>query len=118
MVKEIICTVCPRGCSIQVDGDGKNALNIQGYGCRRGQVYAGNEYSNPVRILTTNVKIQGRENELLPVRSNKPLPKEKLLVCMEEIKKAVATLPVKTYDVIIEDICGTGVNIVATKEIK
>ena len=64
MKKEIICTVCPRGCHIMVEGDGKNVVSMDGYGCKRGVTYAEAEYSNPVRILTTTVKVEGKANEL------------------------------------------------------
>jgi CxxC motif-containing protein len=117
MQKEIICTVCPRGCHIQVIGDGKTVTSLDGYGCKRGITYAEAEYSAPVRILTTTVKIAGKDNELLPVRSDKPIAKDKILACMDEIKKVSATIPVKRYDILIADILGTGVNIVATKDI-
>lgn len=114
MKKEIICTVCPRGCHIEVTGDGETAQNVLNYGCKRGLEYAQNEYSHPVRILTTTVKIDGIENDLLPVRSEKPIPKEKLFECMEVIKNTKAALPVKSRSVIVKNICGTGVDIIAT----
>lgn len=118
MKKEIICTVCPRGCHIQVEGEGEKILSVEGYACKRGLEYASNEFTHPVRILTTTVKIDGMKGELLPVRSEKPLPKEKLFDCMEVIRKTEVRLPVARYAVIVENICGTGVNIVATKEVK
>lgn len=117
MKKEIICTVCPRGCHIQVEGEGEQVLNLEGYGCKRGKEYAANEFAHPVRILTTIVKIAGMQNDLLPVRSNQPVPKEKLFDCMEVIRAAQVQLPVNRYDVIIPNICGTGVDIVATKSV-
>ena len=118
MKKEIICTVCPRGCHIMVEGDGEQVLSAEGYSCKRGLEYAGTEYAHPVRILTTTVKIRGRESDLLPVRSALPLPKEKLFDCMAVLRAVEATLPVKCYDVIVSDICGTGVDIVATKTLE
>ena len=118
MNKEIICTVCPRGCHITVTGDGKNIENIEGYICKRGLNYAQNEYISPVRILTTTVKIDGMQYELLPVRSENPLPKDKIFDCMEVIKNTSVSLPVGRYDVVIENICDTGVNILATKDLK
>ena len=118
MVKEIICTVCPRGCHITVEGEGKVVTSVTGQGCKRGLTYATDEFIAPVRILTTLVKIDGKDGELLPVRSNKPLLKEKLFDCMAEIKKVSVKLPVNMYDVIIKDVCGTGVDIVATKTLK
>lgn len=116
MKKEIICTVCPRGCHILVEGEGEKILSMEGFGCKRGETYATNEFSHPARILTTTVKIAGVQGDLLPVRSNGALPKEKIFDCMEVIRKAEAKLPVKRYDVIVKDICGTGVDIVATKD--
>ena len=117
MKKEIICTVCPRGCHIRVDGDGENVTTVEDYGCKRGLEYASAEYAHPVRILTTTVKMEGVDNDLLPVRSSKPLPKEKLFACMEVIRGTTTPLPVKRYDVVIPNICDTGVDILATKTV-
>ena len=117
MNKEIICTVCPRGCHIQVEGEGDKVLSVEGQGCKRGLEYAGAEFAHPVRILTTTVKIAGK-NDLLPVRSDKPLPKEKVMACMEIIRAAEVKVPVKRYDVVISNICGCGVDIVATKTVE
>lgn len=116
MNKEIICTVCPRGCHILAKGDGKVVSSVEGYACPRGKVYAENEYSAPVRILTTLVKLEGGKEELLPVRSSKPILKEKIAECMQAIKAITVRPPVRRYDVIISDVCGTGVDIVATKD--
>ena len=115
MKKEIICTVCPRGCHVMVEGEGEQILNVEGYSCKRGLEYANTEYAHPVRILTTLVKIAGVQNDLLPVRSSQPVPKEKLFDCMDVIRGTTVKLPVKRYDVIVPNICGTGVDIVATK---
>lgn len=118
MKKEIICTVCPRGCHINVEGEGEKILSMEGYGCKRGVTYATAEFTNPVRILTTLVKIDGMDGELLPVRSANPVPKDKLFDCMDVIRKTKVGLPVKMHDVIIKNICDTGVDIVATKAVK
>ena len=115
MKKEIICTVCPRGCHIQVEGEGDKVLSVEGQGCKRGLEYATAEFAHPVRILTTLVKLAGVQNDLLPVRSNKPVPKEKLFDCMDVIRATAVKAPVNRYDVVVADICGTGVDIVATK---
>lgn len=117
MKKEIICTVCPRGCHIMVEGEGDKINSVEGYSCKRGLEYASAEFAHPVRILTTTVKMAGVAGDLLPVRSSKPIPKEKLFDCMEVIRKVEASLPVARYDVVVADICGTGVDIVATKSV-
>lgn len=113
MKKEIICTVCPLGCNISVEGEGEAITSIEGYGCKRGVEYGRNEFSHPVRILTTTVKVAGSE-QLIPVRSSRPIPKELIIKCMEEIKKINVSPPVKRYDVIMPDICGSGADLVAT----
>ncbi len=118
MKKEIICTVCPRGCHILVEGKGDSITSVEGYACKRGLEYASAEFAHPVRILTTTVKVEGTQESLLPVRSTKPIPKEKLFDCMNVIRTAVVKAPVNRYDVIIADICGTGADIVATKTLE
>lgn len=117
MEKQIICTVCPRGCHMTVKGTDTAIESVENYSCPRGLEYAKTEFSAPVRILTTLVKVDGKDNELLPVRSNKPILKAKIFDCMEVIKQVTVKAPVKRYDVIIENVCDTGVDIVATKDI-
>jgi CxxC motif-containing protein len=118
MEKQIICTVCPRGCHMTVVGENDKVISVENYSCPRGLEYAKTEFVAPVRILTTLVKIDGRENELLPVRSNKPVLMAKIPQIMQAVKKAVAKLPVKRYDIIIKNVCDTGVDIVATKDVE
>lgn len=118
MKKEVICTVCPRGCHITVEGEGETITSIEGYTCKRGQEYASAEFAHPVRILTTTVKVAGTEGNLLPVRSNAPVPKEKLFDCMAVIRKVQVERPVKQYDVVVPNICDTGVDIVASGEVR
>lgn len=118
MRKEIICTVCPRGCRVTVEGDGEVIASVAGHSCRRGLEYASAEFAHPVRILTTTVKLAGEEHDLLPVRSSAPVPRERLFACMEVIRSVEAIRPVKLYDVIVPNICGTGVDIVAVKAVE
>ena len=115
MEKNIICTVCPRGCQVKVTLSGKEVTDVSGYGCKRGKEYAAAEATHPVRILTTTVKIAGEPYNLLPVRSNAPVPKELLMDCMAAIKALSVKAPVAAGAVVLPNICGTGVDIVATK---
>lgn len=114
MEKKIICTICPLGCHIVVNGEGEDIFSISGYTCKRGETYGRQEFSHPVRILTSTVRLSGNRQPLLAVRSDKPVPKELLFQCMEELKKVKIQPPVRRYDVVAENICGCGVNIVAT----
>lgn len=117
MKKEVICTVCPRGCHIIVEGEGETISSVEGYSCKRGLEYASAEFAHPVRILTTTVKLAGEEHDLLPVRSSAPVPKEKLFDCMNVIRSVEQPRPVKRYEVVVPNICGTGADIVATKDV-
>ena len=115
MEKTVICTVCPRGCHVKVTLNGTEVTDVADYSCKRGKEYAAAEATHPVRILTTTVKIAGSPYNLLPVRSNAPVPKDLQMECMAAIKAVSVTAPVKAGDVVLPNICGTGVDIVATK---
>lgn len=114
MKKEIICTICPIGCSIIVEGEKDNIFSISGNQCNRGLDFSKNEFLHPVRILTTSVKVENSPTPLLPVRSNKPIPKELIMECMKVIKEVKVKAPIKSKDVIISNICGSGADIIAT----
>ncbi len=118
MKKTIICTVCPMGCHIEVEGEGANITAISGHTCKRGEEYGRQEFVEPKRILTTTVKTDNPAIPLVPVRSKGLLPKDKIADCMEVIQKTTVKAPVAVYDVIIENICGTGIDIVATGTLK
>ena len=118
MTKDIICTVCPTGCTIHVEGENGNITKIEGFSCPRGKVYAENEFISPVRILTSTAKVKGAKTPLVAVRSKTPVPKDKLFDCMEEIRKLELSAPVSRGDVLIKDVCKTGVDIIATGEVK
>ena len=118
MKKDIICTVCPMGCIITVEGENGKIDSISGYTCQRGKTYAENEFIAPVRILTSTAKLEGASTPLVAVRSKTPVPKDKLMDCMAEIRKLTVTAPVKRGDVLIENVCGTGVDIVSSADVK
>lgn len=118
MKKEIICTICPLGCHITVTGEGDVIESIEGYTCKRGEKYGRQEFARPVRILTSTVKLTGGAQPLLPVRSDKPVSRELLFSCMDVLKEAKVSVPVKRYDVVVENICGSGVNIVASDTVE
>ena len=117
MKKEIICTVCPVGCRITVEGEGANIASIVGNTCKRGETYAKDEFIAPKRLLTCSVKLEGRDRAMLPIRSSKPLPKEKIMECMEVIRQVKVTAPITVGQVIISDILGTGIDMVSSMTI-
>lgn len=117
MKKEIICTVCPMGCTVTVEGDNGTVNSIEGFSCPRGKAYAESEFISPVRILTSTAKIKNAKCPLVAVRSRTPIPKDKLFDCMAEIKKLELSAPLHTGDVVIQNVCNTGVDIISSTDI-
>lgn len=114
MTKDMICVGCPLGCSITVEYEGTEVFSVKGNTCKRGDAYARTECTNPVRSLATTVKVCGGIHNVVPCKSAGPLPKGKIMDCMKEINAAEVKAPVALGDVLVENVCGTGINIVAT----
>lgn len=110
---ELICITCPKGCHLSVDE--KNDYAVTGNSCPRGVEYGKSELLHPVRVVTSTVRIQGAVIPRLPVKTDKPLPKEKIFDCMELINGITAVSPVYVGQVLAANILGTDVNIVAAK---
>lgn len=115
--KEYICIICPVSCDLTLTDDGNN-LSVSGNTCKRGESYAKNEYTKPVRMITTTVAIEGSVYPLIPVISTDMVPKEKLKKCIELLYNLKLQAPVKEGDVIVKDILDTGVDIIAAKTVK
>lgn len=111
--REIICTNCPMGCHVMVELDQDVIVKITGNTCARGERYARAEIIDPKRTLTTTVALS--DGGVLPVKSDGPLSKKKLPEYLEQIHAVTAERPVLIGDVLIEDIDGNGVNIVASQ---
>ena len=109
----LICITCPKGCHLTVDEE--NDYAVTGNACPRGAEYARNELLHPVRMITSTVRVQGAAIPRLPVKTDKPLPKEKMFDCMHLINTLDVQAPVKVGQVLAANILGTDVNIVATK---
>ncbi len=114
MKKELICISCPLGCKLSIDLD---TLNVKGNNCNRGQAYAISEVTDPKRIVTTTVRIQSETIIVLPVKTEKPIPKNITKEIVKEVNNIIIKAPVKVGDVVISNILDTGVNIVACRSI-
>lgn len=113
MKRELTCIVCPMGCALEVELEGEKVVCVKGNTCKRGEVYANNECTNPQRTVTSTVKCDN--GELCPVKTNKAIPKEKIGQCMQIINKKIAHLPISVGDVIIEDVFGASIVATANK---
>lgn len=112
-MKELICIVCPKGCRLTVD----DKLNVTGNGCNRGIKYAIDELTNPTRMITSTVKVEGGKLSRLPVVTSAPVPKDLIFDVMKEINKISVVAPVKVKAVVLKNVLNLGVDIVATRDI-
>ena len=119
--ENMTCIICPMGCSMEVTIEEENGLkkvvSVAENGCPRGPVYAGKEIQNPTRTLTTTIAVTGSDLKLVPVKTLGEVPVRMLMPCMEVIKRVVCEAPVKTGQVLIRDILGTGVDVVACADL-
>ena len=117
-VVELTCISCPLGCPLRVETDPSGAvLSVSGNTCKRGEAYGRKEVSSPERTVTSTVRVEGGSAPLVSVRTKGDIPKGKIFDCMAAIRQAEVKAPVKLGDVVIANVCGTGVDVVATKTI-
>ena len=114
MKRNLTCIACPLGCDLEVTLDGKSVIEVKGNTCPRGKTYAINECTAPVRTVTTTVLCD--DGGLVAVKTDKPIPKEKMLEAMKIINGTVAKTPIDVGDVIINDLFGS--QIIDTQERK
>ena len=110
------CINCPMGCELTVTLNNGKFQSVTGNTCPRGAKYAQDEVTAPKRMLTSTVRIAGGFLPMLPVVSKTAMPKGKVLECAEALRKVEAKAPVKAGDVIVANILGTGVDIVASRD--
>ena len=114
--RTLICIGCPNGCLVTVDKNPDGSLSITGNACKKGEEYARNEVTAPKRTVTSIVRVSGGKNPVVSVKTKEEIPKEKIAACMEEINRTALKAPVSLGQVVIADVAGTGVDIVATAD--
>lgn len=116
--KNLTCISCPMGCPLTVLMNGAEVINVSGNTCKRGEIYAKKEVVNPTRIVTSTVRVEGGSADMVSVKTKEDIPKGKIFECVEALKGVIVKAPVHIGDVIIPDVAGTGVPIVATKNVE
>ena len=116
--RNLTCMGCPLGCAITVTMDGGNVVSITGNTCKRGDVYARKEVTNPTRIVTSTVRVSGGSIDMVSVKTKEDIPKGKIFECVKALKGIEVPAPVHIGDVILENVADTGVDIVATKNVE
>ena len=114
-MKELICIVCPQGCHLKVEEE--NGLTVTGNSCPRGAEYGKMELTHPTRVVTSTVRCEGGLYPRCPVKTDRAVPKELMFRVMEALEGVALTAPVAVGQVVVENICGTGANVVATRNL-
>lgn len=115
--RDLTCIGCPMGCFIQVELQDGKVIKVSGNSCKRGEIYATKECTNPTRIVTSTVKVEGGKLDMVSVKTQSDIPKEKITECIELLKGVVVKAPIKIGDIIISNMADTGVNIIASKRV-
>lgn len=115
--KEFVCIRCPLGCNITVEVEDKDIKSIVGNTCPRGADYVTKELTDPRRIVTSLVRVQGGELPVVSVKTAADIPKDKIMECITVLKDIELSAPVRMGEVVAKNVCGTGVNVVATANV-
>ncbi|HEX7432212.1 MAG TPA: DUF1667 domain-containing protein [Anaerolineaceae bacterium] len=112
---KLICITCPKGCTLQVDRDGKTVIEVRGAGCKRGPDYVKAELTDPRRMVASTVKVKGGLHPLIPVYTSAPFPKPKIFDLLAKLRQLEVTAPVTGGQVILENALETGINVIASR---
>jgi CxxC motif-containing protein len=113
-MKELICIVCPKGCHLKVDEE--NGFAVTGNACPRGAEYGKMELTHPTRVVTSTVRCAGGLYPRCPVKTDRPVPKGEIFQVMAALEVVELSAPVRAGQVVVENVCGTGANVVATRD--
>ena len=116
MTRELTCIVCPKGCQLKVELEGKTVVSVSGQTCKRGEAYAQAECTAPMRTITTTAAVAG--GGVVPVKTDGTVPKELLFECMALINEARVPADAEVGFVVIENILDTGADVVTTRNVK
>jgi len=111
----LTCIGCPMGCTLNVEIEAEQVKRVTGNTCKRGEIYAKKEVTNPTRIVTTTVRIKG--GKVVPVKTKEDIPKGKIIDCVKELKHLEIESPVQIGQIIVEDVADTGIPVITTASI-
>ncbi|NLZ61445.1 MAG: DUF1667 domain-containing protein [Acholeplasmataceae bacterium] len=116
--QQMICINCPMGCQMEVVVEDGEIKSIENYSCQRGVEYAKKEITNPKRTITSILPVVGGDLSMVSVKTNADIPKDKISACMRVMKDLSVNAPIMIGDVIVKNICDTGIDIIATKKVE
>lgn len=115
--RDLTCIGCPLGCSIVVTMENGEVTSVAGNTCPRGDAYARKEVTNPTRIVTSTVRVNGGSLPMVSCKTKEDIPKGKIFEVTEALKSVTLEAPVHIGDIVLKDVAGTGVDVVATKNV-
>ena len=116
--RKSICVTCPVGCGLTVTMEDGEIVSVEGNACPRGELYAKAEVADPRRVFASTVRARGAPLPVCPVRSAAPVPKGKLFDIAREVARVEVEAPISIGQTIVRDVCGTGVDIVASRDME
>ena len=114
MKRDLICIICPKGCSLRAEISG-DTVTTTGNGCHRGAQYAENECLHPMRTVTATIRVANRENTMVSVKTESTVAKDRMMSVMAALRDMVVNAPIAIGQVLLENVEGSA--IVATKQI-
>ncbi len=115
--RNLTCIGCPMGCQLTVTLQDGEVTEVTGNTCKRGDIYARKEVTNPTRIVTSSVRVNGGELQMVSCKTREDIPKGKIFDIVKALETVEVKAPVKIGDVVLADVCGTGVDVIATKDV-
>ena len=116
--KNLTCICCPLGCQVTVELENGEVVSVTGNTCKRGDDYVRKEVIAPTRIVTSTIKVSGGNAPMVSVKTGSDIPKSKIFDCVKVLKEMTVQAPIAIGEVVLENVAGTGVDIVATKAVE
>jgi len=117
VVDRLTCVLCPVGCELEVRRDGSTEVEVSGNQCDKGIPFAVEEVLRPRRNLATSIPVRGTASKMVSVRLSGPVPREMIFPILAEIARLRPDAPVRRGQVLIADVLGTGVDVIATRTV-
>lgn len=114
---QLICIGCPLGCALEAELENGSVVRVSGNTCKNGEKYARKELTNPTRIVTTTVRVTGGTIPVVSVKTAADIPKGQIFACVRALGEVEVPAPVALGQVVLPNVCGTGVDVIATKAV-
>lgn len=117
-ISHYLCIGCPLGCRLEVEQDASDAIvEVRGWSCKKGERYGRQEHTDPRRMVTTTVRITGAGLARLPVKTSQPVPKGHVREVCRQLRSLTVASPIALGDVVLANVAGSGVDVVATRDL-